>query len=148
MKILALDMSSTAIGMCYDGFDFQTLTLRSPDIAQRCLQAATQVRALITDADIDLVVIESPASRFNGGLIPQARVSGAVLAVLAVAGVAWAEITPAAAKRALTGKGNAKKPDMIAAAQTAIGRAVDEHQADAYGLWRAALALKVERIAA
>lgn len=148
MKILALDMSSTAIGMCYDGWDFQTLTLRSPDIAKRCLQAATQVRALITDADIDLVVIESPAGRFNGGLIPQARVSGAVLAVLAVAGVAWTEIAPAAAKKVLTGKGNAKKPDMIAAANRAADRLLDEHQADAYGLWLAARALKVERTAA
>lgn len=148
MKILALDMSSTTIGMCYDGWDFQTLTLRSPDIAKRCLQAATQVRALITDADIDLVVIEGPAGQFKGSIIPQARVSGAVLAVLCTSELAWVELSPQDAKRALTGKGNAKKPQMIAAAKLATGRDLDEHQADAYGLWRAALALKVERVAA
>ena len=148
MKILALDMSSSHIGLCYDGWDFQTLTLRSPDIAQRCLQAATQVRALITDADIDMVAVESPVARFASAVIPQARVSGAVLAVLAVAQVAWVEIAPAAAKLALTGKGNAKKPAMIAAATLATKRNLDEHQADAYGLWLAARAMKVERVAA
>lgn len=139
MKILALDMSSTAIGMCYDGCDFRTLTLRSPDIAQRCLQAATQVRALITDADIDLVVVEAPVARYAAAVIAQSRVAGAVLAVLAVVGVAWKEISPASAKQALTGKGNAGKAAMIAAAALATGRDLDEHQADAYGLWRAAL---------
>lgn len=148
MKILALDMSSTTIGVCYDGQPRLTIRLRGDDIASRCQQAATQVRALITDADIDMVAVESPVARFASAVIPQARVSGAVLAVLAVAQVAWVEIAPAAAKLALTGKGNAKKPAMIAAATLATKRNLDEHQADAYGLWLAARALKVERVAA
>jgi len=132
MKILALDMSSTAIGMCYDGCDFRTLTLRSPDIAQRCLQAATQVRALITDADIDLVAIESPASRFNKALIPQARVSGAILTAAALKQVPVKEIEPSVAKRALAGKGNADKAAMRAAAL--VRGVAGEHAADALGI--------------
>lgn len=150
IKILALDISSTTIGVCYDGQPLNTITLRGDDIAKRCLQAATQVRALITDCDLDLVAIESPFVNHQrpNSVIPLARVSGAVLAVLAVAGVAWVEVAPTSVKRALTGKGVAKKPDMIAAAKLATGRDLDEHQADAYGLWLAASRLNVQKEAA
>jgi Holliday junction resolvasome RuvABC endonuclease subunit len=146
MKILALDMSSTTIGVCYDGEPRLTIRLKGPDIASRCQQAQHAVANLIAALrDIDLVAVEAPASRFNGALIPQARVSGAALVALCAAGVAWREISPAAAKRTLTGKGNATKGQMIAAAQTALGGwELDEHAADAYGLWRAAQALRVE----
>jgi Holliday junction resolvasome RuvABC endonuclease subunit len=147
MKILALDMSSTAIGVCYDGRQFETIRLRGDDIAARCLQARRLVHGHIVAwrEDVDLIVIESPASHFNGGLIPQARVSGAVLGLISELGIAWLERTPSAAKKALTGKGNAKKGEMIAAAQMALGGwELDEHQADAYGLWLAAQAVRVE----
>lgn len=145
MKILALDMSSTTIGVCYDGEPRPTIALRGPNIAARCQQAQRAVGGLIaTLRDTDLVVVESPASRFNKALIPQARVSGAALVAIHAAGLAWTEISPTKAKKALTGKGVASKGQMIAAAQTATGRALDEHQADAYGLWRAACALRVE----
>lgn len=148
MKILALDMSSTAIGVCYDGTHLETMTLRG-DIAVRCRSAAWLVGVFIVNhPDIDLIVIESPASRFNGGLIPQARVSGAVLADISDKGIAWTEIAPAAAKKTLCGKGNASKDDMVTMAYADTGIHMDEHQADAYGLWLAARALKVERTAA
>lgn len=144
MKILALDMSSTAIGVCYDGATFATIALVGP-ISDRCRRAqqliGTRVEAL---QDIDLVVIESPVARFASAVIPQARVSGAVLAELSRRNIVWVELSPQAAKKALTGKGNANKAQMIAAAPEGL----TEHEADAYGLWKAAKALRVESEAA
>lgn len=150
MKILALDMSSTTIGVCVNGRPAPTITLKGPDIAARCLQAAAAIRPLIDGADVDLVAIESPYLSYQrpASVIPLARVSGAVLALVSGFGVAWYEFAPSAGKKALTGKGVAKKPDMIAAAVAALGVEVDEHAADAYGIYLAAQALKVERIAA
>lgn len=149
MKILALDMSSTSIGLCYDGRTFETFVMTG-DIATRCRQAAAWVKGqLWVIGDIDLVVIESPVSRFAKALIPQARVSGAVLAVLSAAELAWSEVAPKEAKRALTGSGAARKVDMILAAQRIRpGITFDEHRADSLGLWLAARALKAERVAA
>lgn len=145
MKILALDMSSTRIGLCYNGTDFETIALRG-NIAERCAQASKLIAGWcsVWNEDIDLVVIESPVGRFSKALIPQARVSGAVLATLHTSGYAWLEQTPTEAKKALTGKGNADKAAMIAAAFTRVNRVMDEHQADAYGLWLAAHGKAVE----
>lgn len=149
MKILALDMSSTMIGVCYDGRQFETIKLKGDDISQRCRDAHRLIAGwVLVYGDIDLVVIESPVGRFAKALIPQARVSGAVLAALDRESLAWREIAPAEAKKALTGKGNAKKDQMIVAAQQATGRTLNEHEADSYGLWKAASALRVESEAA
>jgi Holliday junction resolvasome RuvABC endonuclease subunit len=147
--ILALDMSSTSIGLCYNGQTFETFHLTG-DIASRCRQAAAWVKGqLYLFSDIDLVVIESPVARFASAVIPQARVSGAVLALLSTADIAWQELPPQAAKMALCQKGNARKMDMILAARQRLPDVVfDEHRADALGLWVAARAMKVEKVAA
>lgn len=151
MKILALDMSSTMIGVCYDGKQFETIKLKGDDIAHRCRDAYRLIAGwVLAYGDIDLVVIESPIVIFKkpNGVIPQARVSGAVLAALDKESLAWIELKPKEAKKALTGRGDAKKSDMIAAAEHATGKTLNEHQADAYGLWKAGMALRVESEAA
>ena len=150
MKILALDISSTTVGVCYDGQPRETWKLRGDDIAARCQQARYLLAwQLQTEPDVDFIVFEEPVGKFIKAIIPQACVQGAVLALLSERSIAWRKIAPAVAKKALTGKGNATKGQMIAAAQQALGGwEVDEHQADAYGLWLAARALKVERVAA
>jgi Holliday junction resolvasome RuvABC endonuclease subunit len=68
--------------------------------------------------------------------------------VLSEKQIAWCEISPADAKKVLTGKGNADKPAMMAAAAARLGRLVDEHAADAYALWLAGCALKDTKEAA
>lgn len=149
MKILALDISSTTIGVCYDGQPRETWKLKSDDIASRCQQARNLLTGqLETTPDVDFVVFEEPVGKFIKAIIPQACVQGAVLALLSERNLAWKKIAPAAAKRALTGKGNAKKDAMIAAANRATNMTLDEHQADAYGLWWAALQIRAERVAA
>lgn len=152
MKILALDISSTRIGICYDGREFETIVLRGDDIAAKCRDAARLVHGYIVawHEDVDLVIIESPFAnpRRPNGVIPQARVSGAVLALISKLGIAWIEIAPQKAKQALCGKGNASKDDMVTMAYANTGIHMDDHQADAYGLWVAAGQIKVERVAA
>lgn len=144
MRILALDISSTYIGVVLvDGpalVEHKTWRLRGQDHGRRCRAAVDALdRQLQADPDVDLVAIEAPVGKFAKAIIPQARVSGAVLALLAERRIAWVEIAPAAAKKALTNKGNADKAAMIAAANLP-----DEHQADALGIARAAQQLRVE----
>jgi Holliday junction resolvasome RuvABC endonuclease subunit len=150
LKILALDISSTHIGVCYDGQPLATWALAAKlNIAERCRLAAKLARQQLDSVpDVDLVVIERPAGRHTNGIIQPARVSGAILVVLSEQQLAWCEISPADAKKVLAGKGNAKKPEMIEAAARALGQQVDEHAADAYALWLAGCTLKATKEAA
>ena len=148
LTILGLDISSTHIGLVLLAGDARldrlTWRLSGRDIAERCLLARDCVAAYLDQqADVDIVAIEAPVARYANALIPQARVSGAVLAVVAARGLLWVEVSPAEAKQALTGKGNATKGEMIA-----VSGLSDEHQADALGLAMAAQKIRVTKEAA
>lgn len=151
--ILALDASSVMIGYClYDGrvLAFGELHLSAPDIAERCLRAHRafeHILGLAGDIAIDCIAIESPASRFKKSLIPQCRVSGALMAVASLRGFLVVEVTPAQAKRALTDKGNASKEEMQASASD--WGVTGEHASDALGVVLSAVkVVSVERQAA
>lgn len=149
LTILALDISSTAIGICYNGTPEVTWKLAGDDIAARCANARYLLGwQLELKPDVDLVVFEEPVGKFIKSIIPQVCVQGAVLALLSERGLAWSKIAPTVAKKILTGKGNATKEQMIVVAQQRFGKPLDEHQADSYALWLAARALKVEKVAA
>lgn len=134
--ILALDCSSTTIGwIVWDGSarDQGTVNLIGTDIADRCRQAFACVGLMIeTHPDIDCVAIESPVAQFAKAVIPQARVSGAVLARAALFGLHVIEVTPSQAKRRLCGLGNASKDEMQRAA-LCYG-VTGEHTSDALGI--------------
>lgn len=135
--ILALDLSSTTIGwVILDGpivRDQGTVKLTGADIANRCRQAFAAVGLMIeTHPDVDCVAIESPVARFAKAVIPQARVSGAVLARAALFGLHAIEVTPSQAKRRLTGAGDADKAMMQRAA--ACYGVSGEHASDALGV--------------
>lgn len=134
--ILALDASSTMIGWClYAGavLAHGEHRLAGGDIACRC-QTAYDILALLLDRfpAVDCIAIESPVARFGGAVIPQARVSGALLTLAAQRNKLILEITPTATKRALAGIGNADKCTMMARAR-AYG-VQGEHAADALGV--------------
>ena len=151
-SILGLDASSTTIGYCLLEGDRVAMSgeiaLRGSDIADRCRQAQNALIRLIDGRSIDAVAIEAPVvRRFVGkggrrvdtanAVIPQARVSGALLALISLRELAWVEIEPATAKQAATGKGNADKHAMRLAA-VAYG-VLGEHAADALAVARAAV---------
>lgn len=139
--ILALDASSTMIG--YVVYSSAVLAhgehkLQGADIAPRCQTAYELIDSLLARyVAIDCIAIESPVARFAGAVIPQARVSGAILALAALRWKHVIEVTPAAAKLALSGKGNCSKDTMMARAN-AYG-VVGEHASDALGVALAAM---------
>lgn len=171
--ILGLDISSSAIGWCLlQGIvsDHGVIRLdKKLDISERCLSAKNAIENLIARYALDAVALESPVARFASAVIPQARISGVVLATLAQHALAWCEVTPAAAKLALAGDGAASKQQMLQAAAPHFGYAAEalayikqrgdwmaitssagvfsEHEADALGVALAAAKLvSVEQV--
>lgn len=138
--ILALDASSTSIGwVLYDGRvrDHGEVKLTGADIADRCRQAHAHLGGLIYQhPDIDAIALESPVGRFIKAIIPQARVSGALMACAMLKGLHVVEVAPKEAKRALCERGNAEKVDMqVAALKFGVA---GEHASDALGVALAA----------
>jgi Holliday junction resolvasome RuvABC endonuclease subunit len=138
--ILALDISSTHVGLVlYHGavLDHAEWTLVG-DIAERCRLAYSRFyTALERYPQVDCLAVESPVERFGGAVIPQARVSGAILALAGQRNLPLLEVTPSQGKLALAGKGNADKCTMMARA-SAYG-VIGEHAADALGVALASL---------
>lgn len=139
--ILGLDASSTIIGWCVlqDGRALQHGEIKLPasNIADRCEAAQRELIQLFDACPVDAVAIESPIAFRPNAVIPQARVSGALLAMCSLREIAWLEIEPTRAKKALAGVGNASKDDMQAKA-VAYGVA-GEHASDALGVALAAV---------
>jgi Holliday junction resolvasome RuvABC endonuclease subunit len=123
--ILSLDISSTAIGWClHNGAVLAHGVIRlSPNqhIGARCCVARDALEKLLDQHAVDLVAVESPVARFASAIIPQCRVSGAILELAARLDVLACEITPAAAKLALAGDGAASKQQMLMAAAAHFG---------------------------
>ncbi len=143
-NILALDISSTAIGWCYLQDDRAPLAKSialggKADIAARCAKAQAEAGLLLAACgSVDCVVIEAPVFQYANAAIAQCRVAGAVLAEVRAHGLAWCEIAPAAAKRALTGRGDAKKLQMLQAAAHRFGHdALFLEFAERHGVWAA-----------
>ncbi len=139
--ILGLDASSTTIGwVVYHGGTVEahgTLILKDDDIAERCRLAHAGLNLVLANhPDVDALALESPAGFHKKGLIPQCRVSGALMACAALKGLRVVEVSPAEAKKALTGRGDAGKPLMQ---EYALAYGVrGEHAADALGVALAA----------
>lgn len=139
--ILGLDASSVMIGWCL--YTNRVLghgehKLGAGPIEQRCAAAYNALWNILHDyPQIDAIAIEGPASRFKKSLIPQCRVSGAILALAAQRGILVCEVSPTAAKCALAGIGGASKETMQARAST-YG-VFGEHAADALGVALASL---------
>ncbi len=143
-NILALDISSTAIGWCWLERGraplAKSIALGSKvDIAARCAKAQAEVALLLAACgSVDCVAIEAPVAQHASSVIAQCRVAGAVLAELSAHNLAWCEIAPAAAKRALTGRGDAKKRQMLESAAPHFGHdALFLEFAERRGVWAA-----------
>jgi Holliday junction resolvasome RuvABC endonuclease subunit len=123
--ILGLDYSSAAIGWCVRNshvVDRGVIRLdKKADISERCWSAQRAVEDLLMRHAVDAVALESPVARFAKAVIPQARISGVVLATLAQHSRAWCEVTPTAAKLALAEDGAATKREMLEAAAAHFG---------------------------
>lgn len=152
--ILGVDASSTNLGWCLiEGqtmLDFGEVRLHHSDIAERCRLAWAALNTILELCERrglrpDLVALESPVARYAKAVIPQARVSGALLALCALKSLLVVEVTPGQAKRALTGEGGASKELMMGFAR---GHGVaGEHASDALGVALASVGrVEVERV--
>lgn len=137
--ILALDASSTMLGYClYDGAVLASgeIALKHDDIAERCRLAFAQFNGLLElygFHGIDVVAIEAPVAHYAKAVIPQARVSGALMCAARLKDLHVVEVAPALAKAALCGRGNAPKNEMQVVAWRLHG-VRGEHAADALGV--------------
>ena len=132
--ILGLDASSVNLGWAIldagRARDHGEVKLTGADIADRCRQAHAALGLILAaHPDIDCVAIEAPVGRFTKAVIPQARVSGALLAAARLRGLHVVEVSPAAAKKALADNGRADKATMQLAARPYGVRG--EHASDA-----------------
>lgn len=128
--ILAFDCSSTAIGwVARDGDRVDgrgVIRLPAADISERCLVAVREINVLLDRYAVDAVAIESPVARFAKAIIPQTRVGAMVLLACAERSIAWCEVAPKEAKKALTQDGVATKREMLEAAAPHFGYDADE----------------------
>ena len=123
--ILGLDISSSAIGWCLlQGIvaDHGVIWLDSRSvIGARCVEARDALERLLSRHAVDCIALESPVARFAKAVIPQARVSGALLELAERRGILTVEVTPSAAKFALAEDGAASKVQMLQAAAPFFG---------------------------
>lgn len=143
--ILGLDISSSHIGFCVlrggQVADHGEWTLAGP-IEARCRQAYNRFLLLLDRMQQpDVLAVEAPVARFASAVIAQSRVAGAVLTLAGQRDILVTEVSPAAAKRILTGNGRADKSAMQAAAGAYQVRG--EHASDALGVALSAIG-KVE----
>lgn len=138
--VLALDISSSHIGYClYHGavLDHAEWTLQG-DIAERCRLAYNRFYSLLERyPQIDVVAYEAAVGRYFTACETECNVQGAILALAGQRHIPVVKISPAAAKKELTGRGNASKTEVqkFAADYGVQG----EHAADSLGVALAAV---------
>jgi Holliday junction resolvasome RuvABC endonuclease subunit len=145
LRILALDLSITATGVCLPDGTTRTITTNAKHGDRRLQHIVDQVGIALGEGPddigdgVDLVVIEGPVVRSSAAVII-GMVHGAVRLRLIDFGTPYVLVTPATLKAYATGKGNADKTAMAIAALKRSGREfADDNQVDAAWLRWAAL---------
>lgn len=145
LRILALDLSITATGMCLPDGTTTTIKTNTKDGDRRLQHIVNQVGIALGEGPdsigdaVDLVVIEGPVVR-SSAAVTIGMVHGAVRLRLIDFDTPYTLITPATLKAYATGRGNADKTAMAVAALKRTGREFpDDNQTDAWWLRAAAL---------
>lgn len=138
LRVLGLDLSITATGMCLPNGATRTLKTH-PKTGDKRLQFIAEHLRIVLEGGCDLAVIEDlPTHAKSAGIT--GMVHGAVRVVLLEAGTPYVLITPATLKAFATGKGNVDKTAMaVAALKRAEREFGDDNQCDAFWLRAAAL---------
>lgn len=145
LRVLALDLSMTAPGVCLPDGTTSTIKTNAKDGDRRLQTIVDEVGLALGEGPdgigdgVDLVVIEGPVVR-SSAAVTIGMVHGAVRLRLIDFGTPYVLITPATLKAYATGKGNADKTAMAIAALKRMGREFpDDNQCDAWWLRAAAL---------
>ena len=141
MKIAAFDLSLTCVGFA-DGH--RSGVLVPPATANRGVERLRWIRnaVLRQAADAQLVVLEGYSFASRGrAIVSLGELGGVVRCALTDAAIAWLEIAPSSRALFATGKGNAGKPEVLAAAIRELG--YEGHSYDEVdALWLRAMALE------
>lgn len=140
LRVLGLDLSLTATGVCLTDGITLTIKTRQKDGDRRLVHIADALASMIGDGStVDVAVIEDlPKHAMAAGIT--GMVHGVVRAVLLRAGIPYALVVPATLKAFATGKGAGDKTPMVMAAYKRAGREFgDDNQCDAWWLRAAAL---------
>ena len=139
LRVLALDLSITATGICLPDGTTGTIKTNPKDGDRRLHRITDVIGSALTDHGCDLVVIEGPVVR-SSAAVTIGMVHGAVRLRLIDSDTPYVLITPATLKAYATGRGNADKTAMAVAALKRTGCEFgDDNQCDAAWLRWAAL---------
>lgn len=140
LRVLGLDLSLTATGICLTDGATLTIKTRQKDGDRRLVHIADALTSMIGDgSSVDLAVIEDlPKHAMAAGIT--GMVHGVARAVLLRAGIPYALVAPATLKAFATGKGSGDKTPMAMAAYKRAGVEFgDDNQCDAWWLRAAGL---------
>lgn len=141
LRVLGLDLSMTASGICLSDGTTHTVKTRDKDGDKRLQTIVDHVAAALDDSTPALVVMEEAPPGLKGPAIKAIHmVHGAVRLHLITSGIPYAVINPTNLKGYATGKTGADKPAMAVAAYKRAGAEFgDDNQCDAYWLRAAGL---------
>lgn len=139
MNVLALDLSLTATGLAFPDGSTDTWGPKLTGPARLAWFRAGLTSLL--DSAIDLVVIEQYAFHAKGAHSHEVgELGGVIRLALHDCNQLWVSVIPSSLKRYATGKGNAPKAEVLAAAIRLLEYpGHDDNEADA--LWLQAMAL-------
>jgi Holliday junction resolvasome RuvABC endonuclease subunit len=140
MNILSLDIA-TKTGWCTKTasgvWDFKPK--RGESEGMRVVRFKSRVREMITMEQINVIAYERPAGIHKASIMVASEMIGVLKDLCIELGVEVANYAATEIKKFATGKGNAKKPDMISAAQALGYTPEDDNEADAIHLYRLAI---------
>lgn len=138
MRILAIDPASKCGWAHSSGASgvWDLSVRRDESSGMRLIRLAAKLREIKAGVGIELVVFEAARNampKMQGALVVQAEIQGQIKAWCEREGVQYRGYSPMEIKKHATGKGNAKKGAMIAAARSRGWNPQDDNEADA--LW-------------
>ena len=139
MNILALDIATTTGWKTETSSGVWKLKQKKDDsTGMKLVRLKSYLKELITLEKIDIVVYERPAGMFKSAIITESELIGVVLLLCEELSLQYTAYSAAEIKKFATGKGNAKKQDMIDAAIALGYNPEDDNEADAIHLYNLA----------
>lgn len=138
MRILAID-PATKCGWAHSDGPRGTWDLsirRDESAGMRLIRFKGKLNEIQRDVGVDVVAYEAARNagpNMQGALVVQAMIQGVLVSWCEENGVEYRGYSPTEVKKHATGKGNAGKDAMIAAAVKRFGAVGDDNEADA--LW-------------
>ena len=136
MNILALDIATTTGWKTETASGVWKLRQKKDDsTGMKLVRLKSYLKELIELEHIELVAYERPAGMFKSAIISESELIGVVLLLCEELSLQCTAYSPTEIKKFATGKGNAKKIDMIAKAVELGYSPADDNEADAIHLY-------------